>query len=156
MVQSSSQKTPHIAEILSRRIPLNNLQIILIALVIVSGRLIIDFSQRILEGQSKIAEQNALEAKITELTQEQRDLEATKSYYGSPAYVEAWAHDHGKMVREGEVLVIPAYDKYARSGLTVTSLEPVRPMPVWQVWWSLFFDTSAPSGSQLQSSEGRR
>lgn len=160
MTQGFPQRLPPrksstgIWESLSHRIPLNNLQIILIALVVISGRLIFDFSQRILEGQAKITEQHDLEARIAELTRDQQELETIKAYYSSPAYVEAWAHDQGKMVRTGETLVIPIYDKNARSGLTVTSSEPVRPLPTWQVWWSLFFDSPLPFSSSTYSPEG--
>ena len=151
----SPPQFPHnILGTLHLRIPLSNLQIILIALVIISGRLIIDFSQRILEGQGKISEQHALEAEIAELTREQQELEATKAYHSSPAYVEAWAHDQGKMVRAGEILVIPVYDKHARANLSVTSSEPIRPLPTWQIWWSLFFDSPLPLNKQPQLPEG--
>ncbi len=130
-----------------RRIPLSNLQIVLIALAVVGGRLIIDFSQRVLEGQSKVAEQRYLEADIASLTQDQQKLEADKAYYSSPAYVEAWAHDQGKMVRDGEILVIPEYDQYTQTGNTVTSSEPIRPLPIWHIWWSLFLDGPPPLDS---------
>ena len=160
MAQGSPQRFPppkasgSIGRALPRRIPLNNLQIILIALVVISGRLIIDFSKRILEGQDKITEQHALEAEIAELTRTQQELEANKAYYSSPGYVEAWAHAQGKMVQTGEVLVIPVYDKQARTGLAVTSSEPIRPLPAWQVWWSLFFDSPSPFTSSTHSQEG--
>lgn len=144
---SSGAKRPHHNGALFRRIPLSNLQIILIALAVVGGRLIFDFSQRILEGQNKIAEQRDLETDIASLTQEQRQLEADKAYYSSPAYVEAWAHDQGKMVREGEILVIPAYDNYTQTGNTLTTSEPIRPLPRWHIWWSLFFDDPIPFNS---------
>ena len=97
---------------------------------------------------------HALESEIAVLTQEQQDLEAVKAYYSSPAYVEAWAHDQGKMVRAGEILVIPVYDKHARAGLTVTSSEPARPLPTWHVWWSLFLDSPLPFSSSTQMREG--
>jgi cell division protein FtsB len=137
------------------RIPLSNLQIVLIALAVVGGRLIIDFSQRILEGQSKVAEQRYLEAEIASLTQKQQKLEADKAYYSSPAYIEAWAHDQGKMVRDGEILVIPQYDQYTQPGIAVTSSETIKPSPIWHIWWSLFFDGPPPFDSNTTSlSEG--
>jgi cell division protein FtsB len=133
-----------------RRIPLNNLQIILIALAIVGGRLVVDFGQRIVEGQKKIVEQRALEAEIAELKENQQELETTKAYYSSPAYVEAWAHNQGKMVRPGEILVIPEYDKRSRPGTSITSAEPVRALPPWNIWWSLFFDDPPPFSAKAQ------
>src|SRR5262245_46833000 len=92
-----------------QRLPLSNLQIMLILLIVVGIRLAFDVSQRIVEGQQKIAEQRILEARIAELEREREMLEADKAYYSSPTYIEAWAHDEGKMVRDGEKLVVPVY-----------------------------------------------
>jgi hypothetical protein len=136
---------------LLRRIPLSNLQIVLIALAIVGGRLIFDFSQRIVEGQQKIAEQRELESNISLLTKLQRDLQSDKAYHSSPAYIESWAHDQGKMVRDGEILVIPVYDKYTQAGTALTTAEPVRSLPRWHIWWSLFFDDPIPLSSGADS-----
>jgi len=148
MTQSSSTSESSPADRTSRRrFPLSNLQIILIALIIVGGRLAIDFSQRIIEGQQKVSEQRALEAEISGLQKEQQRLEAEKEYYSSSAFVEAWAHDQGKMVQQGERLVVPLYEDIpasAQQGST-TSQAP-KPIPAWQIWWSLFFD-SPPLGN---------
>ena len=138
--QARSPSPRHSNSSLFQRIPLSNLQIVLIALAIVGGRLIFDFSQRIIEGQQKIGEQRKLESEISSLAEKQKELKSNKSYYSSPAYVEAWAHDQGKMVRDGEILVIPVYDQYTQFGTTVTTAEPVRPLLKWHIWWSLFFD----------------
>ena len=143
MAEQLPQEAPQPAPQERRRIPLTNLQIILIALIVLGGRLALDFSQRIVEGQQKVAEQRQLETEIEALRAEQRALEAAKAYYSSEAFIEAWAHDEGKMVREGERLVIPVVE-----GSTPT-IEPSapqlnRPIPPWHVWWLLFFDTPPP------------
>lgn len=135
-----------------RRMPLTNTQIILIALIVVGGRLIVDFSQRIIEGQEKLAEQRQLEAEIEALQAQKRELEAAKAYYNSPAFIEAWAHSDGKMVRQGEVLIVPIYDTPV-AGQTVTSATPAQSagnLAPWQVWWTLFFDTTPPPPSTPQ------
>ncbi len=127
------------------RFQLTNWQILLIALIIIGGRLVIDFSQRIIDGQEKTSEQAMLEAEIARLELEQRQLEAAKAYYSSPAYIEEWAHDEGKMVRQGEILVVPSFDTSVASVETL----PARPDEIyitlenWQVWWSLFFDDTS-------------
>ena len=133
-----------------RRLRLTNWQIILIALIIVGGRLVIDFSQRIVEGQQKVSDQRTLEAEIATLEQDHKQLEADKTYYGSEAYVEAWAHDQGKMVRDGEVLVVPLYSRPTpAAGATATEAAPESQrtqatIPAWRVWWTLFFDSQPP------------
>jgi cell division protein FtsB len=129
-----------------RRFPLSNLQIILMVLIVIGGRLAIDFSQRIIEGQQKIGEQQELEAEIAGLQAEQRALEADKAFYSSPDYIETWAHDEGKMVRDGERLIVPVYEDIPEvaegtDNPTATSA----PIPTWQVWWTLFFDAPPPA-----------
>ena len=117
-----------------RRMRLTNWQIILIALVIFGGRLVFDFSERIIDGQQKV--------------DEQRRLEAEKAYYSSPAYVEAWAHSEGKMVRDGEVLVVPLYERPTPEPLVAIAPQQQpqsdQPFSSWRVWWSLFFDDPPP------------
>lgn len=126
-----------------KRSPLSSAQIILIVVAIVSVRLALDFGQRIVEGKQKIAEQRQLEAEIQALLAEQATLEALKTYYSSDAFVEAWAHNQGKMVHDGEVLVIPILlgEPSPTPALLPESQVSLSP---WQVWWLLFFD-SLPS-----------
>jgi cell division protein FtsB len=127
-------------------VPLNNVQIILIALLVVGLRLMIDFSTRIIEGQNKVKEQRALEMEISDLLADQRELEAQKAYFSSDTFVEEWAHSDGKMVRSGERLVIPIYEappSESEQGATQTPAPPPT-VPAWHVWWSLFFDGPPP------------
>ncbi|GAB4468792.1 MAG: hypothetical protein Kow00124_03360 [Anaerolineae bacterium] len=133
------------------RIQLTNWQILLIALTVVGGRLVIDFSQRIIEGQQKIAEQRRLEAEIEVLREERRQLDAAKAYYSSPAFIEAWAHDEGKMVRDSERLVVPFYAEAPTAGeQPIPAPAPGEdaptspPITAWHIWWSLFFDAPPP------------
>ncbi len=145
MTESPTSTQPLPPGGLFRRIRLTNWQIILIALVVVGGRLVIDFSQRIVEGQQKAAEQRQLEAEIAALVREQKDLEAAKAYYASPAFVEAWAHNEGKMVREGEVLVVPLYERAELATASSPVGQPASPsVAPWAVWWTLFFDSAPP------------
>jgi cell division protein FtsB len=126
------------------RIPFSNLQIILILLTIAGGSLVVNFRQRVVEGQQKLAEKETLEAEIDMLLQEQAALEKQKDYYNSPAFVGDWAHDQGKMVRPGETLVIPVYERQEQVGDPVVISSAENPLPEWQLWWSLFFDGPPP------------
>jgi hypothetical protein len=101
------------------------------------------------EGQTKINEQRDLEAEIDALEREQQRLEAEKAYYSSSAFVEAWAHSEGKMVRDGERIVVPLYQDYEE--IQEQNTQQIPPgseqelaIPAWQVWWTLFFDTAPP------------
>jgi cell division protein FtsB len=144
--QSTSSRAPaHRTGWSLDRLPLTNVQIISIALVIVGGRLFIDFSQRVIEGQQMLAEQKRLEAEIDRLLVEQQMLQSDKAYYNSAAYVETWAHDQGKMVRPQETLIVPVYDSSPTTNINPTSqIAPQAVVPKWYYWWVLFFD-SPPS-----------
>jgi cell division protein FtsB len=127
------------------RLSLSNLQIILIILIVIGGRLVIDFSQRIFEGQQKLAQQHALESDIQAQQTEQQQLEAAKVYYSSPAYIETWAHGEGKMVRSGEKIVIPLYKGQPRPRAPQFPSGPAPALPRWVVWWAMFFDSPPPA-----------
>ncbi|MGF1503760.1 MAG: hypothetical protein ACFB51_01285 [Anaerolineae bacterium] len=145
---TSSQSPPR------RRLPLSNIQILLIPILIFGGMLILDFRQRVVEGQEKLVEQEALEAQIARLEAERLELEAQKTYFSSPAFVTDWAHSEGKMVRPGEVLVVPMIEGQP---IDLPALPPMAPPSVDEpeqpaetdlsplsVWWSLFFESSPP------------
>ena len=119
------------------------IQVVLLVILAIGLPLAIDFRRRIEQGQSVTANQVELEAAIATLETRQEALKAERAYVASDTFIEAWAHDQGKMVREGERLVIPIpmgepiVEQPAQPG-------PAEALPNWHVWWSLFFDGSPP------------
>ena len=82
---------------------------------------------------------------IDGLLADQRKLLAELDYVKSDAYVEYWARDEGKMVRDGEVLILPqgvgVQDAVPASTRRLFDLETTAPEPEnWELWWALFFD----------------
>jgi len=84
------------------------------------------------------------------LEQERLELLRQRDYAASDAAVEEWAHREAKMVRDGEVLVIPI-----PGNLVIPTAAPPPPVflptPVpepgisrWRLWWNLFFDGEPP------------
>jgi cell division protein FtsB len=134
------------------RLSLSNLQIILVLLFVIGGQLVIDFGNRIVEGQLKVTQQEALEADIQRLQSEQQRLEEDKTYYNSPAYIQAWAHSDGKMVLPGEKIVIPLYKGQPRPKQPTLPAAPAAPMAKWATWWTLFFDSPPPAIQASDSS----
>ena len=147
--EGSESQTTRIKPKSRRRIPLSNPQIILLFLIIIGGGISVDFSQRVVDGQQKLEELQLLEGQIESLTKENQELEAAKLFYSSSAFIEAWAHSEGKMVREGETLVIPMVDgstefTIAPPSVPITTL-PEDTTPEWQIWWNLFFESDPPA-----------
>ncbi|NDJ52809.1 MAG: hypothetical protein GYB68_06975 [Chloroflexi bacterium] len=127
---------------------LNASQILLLAALGIGLLLISTFSQRITEGRALLDELERLEAELAELEAERIMLEETKAYYGSSAFVENWAHNEGKMIREGERLVIPIFTEPPTLAEAPTLAAPVLPssdtFSPLQTWWLLFFDDAPP------------
>lgn len=143
------QPTPNARRVFSLRqfwgrLSLSNLQIILVLLFVIGGRLVIDFGQRIVEGQLKIKQQEDLEANIQTLQSQQQSLEEDKTYFNSPAYIQAWAHSDGKMVLPGEKIVVPLYKGQPRPKQALLPAAPPPPLAKWATWWTLFFDAPPP------------
>ncbi len=120
------------------------------AILAVGLLLAINFSSRITASQPLQDAYNRAVTEIDQLRREQADLIAERDYVQSDAFVEQWARDEGKMVRPGEVLVIPVPlesglpQPEASSEQSVPVVTTLRKAEPWQVWWALFFDSDAP------------
>jgi cell division protein FtsB len=129
---------------------ISSLQIVFAAILSIGLLLVINFSGRIARGQQTEAEHERLQATITVLEQQQVSLLKERDYAASDAAVEHWAHTEGKMIREGEVLVIPipAGDveptAMPPAPILVATPAPEPEPPKRHLWWNLFFDGQPP------------
>jgi len=135
----------------SRRRPgqLSGVQIMFAAILAIGLILAINFSARITASRPLQEYYATVQAEIEQLQQEQATLLAELDYAQSDAYVEQWAHGEGKMVRSGEVLVVPIpaepQIQVSPTPLPFIQIETSPPTPEpWTLWWSLFFDSSPP------------
>ena len=128
---------------------LSSVQVMFAVILTVGLMLALNFSSRIQADRDlqRIHEQVVQE--IDFLENQQGELIQELGYVKSDAYVETWARDEGKMVKEGEVLILPQ----SAGGSIETPTEPIilvdfetkPPDPEnWQLWWALFFDIPAP------------
>ena len=129
---------------------ISSLQIVFAAILSIGLLLVINFTGRIARGQQMDSERQRLQATIDVLATQHIDLLKQRDYASSETYIEQWAHTEGKLVREGEVLVIPV--PVGDELTTPTPPPPVfasaRPSepetPNWHLWWNLFFDGEPP------------
>lgn len=133
-----------------RRNNISGVQITFAAIVAIGLILAINFSNRISADRALKDVQNKVIQEIDLLKREQARLIEELAYVGSDAFVEEWAHSEGKMVRDGEVLVVPVPDALTSVQPTPTAAPVVimseneaEPEP-WQLWWALFFDSEPP------------
>ena len=130
---------------------LTSMQIVFAAILSIGLLLVINLSGRIARGQQMDAERVRLQATIDVLQTDQLSLRRERDYAESDAKVEQWAHSDGKMVREGEVLVIPIPGREPE--ITPTSTPPAllarteareERESSWHLWWQLFFEGDPP------------
>lgn len=111
--------------------------------------LAINFSTRIAADRDLRQIRDTISREIELLKREQSDLLRSLAFAGSDAYVEAWARSDGKMIREGEVLVLPVplltqIEATPEPGLLVDVITQSAEAEPWELWWSLFFDAEPP------------
>lgn len=129
---------------------LSGVQIMFAAILAIGLALAINLSSLINSARPLQEKFRQLSDEITRLEREQANLIVERDFARSDAYVESWARNEGKMVRPGDVLVIPV-----PSGLNLeptpvpefsVAVETTPPEPeAWMLWWALFFDTPPPN-----------
>ncbi|MCB9438192.1 MAG: septum formation initiator family protein [Anaerolineales bacterium] len=132
-----------------RRQQITGVQVVFVSILAIGLLLTINFSARIRRGQVYTDLRNEVQGTLDALQQQNTDLRKELDFSKSDAAVAQWAHEDGKMVRPGEVLIIPVpgYNVIptptpTRSPVIDEGREPE--VPVWQLWWSLFFDGDPP------------
>ncbi len=127
------------------------MQLIFAAILSIGLLLVINFSGRIARGQQMEVERKRLQATITVLETQQVELLKELDYASHDASVEHWAQTEGKMVRDGEILVIPipAGVVEPTPAVVIPAAAAATPesepqSPNWHLWWNLFFDGDPP------------
>jgi cell division protein FtsB len=111
-----------------------------IVLAAVGGILLLgDLNRRMSNARQLERDATALQTETSALETQQADLQTDLAAAGSDVQVEEWARNQARMVREGEVLVIPL----PGAGV-VTPTPQAAPsrgeLPGnWDVWWALLF-----------------
>lgn len=133
-------------------------QVMFAIIVAIALMLAINFSGRVSADRQLAEVYDKVIQEIDLLKREQADLIARLADAQSAAFVERWARSEGKMVRDGEVLVLPVPVAQTQSetpngfvvpeatGLDIQTQAP--PQENWQVWWALFFDSPPPQLSE--------
>ncbi len=130
--------------------PLTSIKVLLAVALTIGLILTLNFSSRIQLDRDLGRIHARFSAEIETLLEEQQDLIEQLSYVKSDSYVEYWARDEGKMIRAGEVLILPkssgAPASTRPSALRLVEFQTTAPEPQnWQLWWSLFFDREPPT-----------
>lgn len=128
---------------------LSSVQVLFAVILSVGLMLALNFSSRIQADRELQRIHNQVVQEIDFLERQQVALIDELNYVKSDAYVETWARDEGKMILEGEVLVLPQplnnnIEEIA-TPVPLAEFETKPPEPEnWELWWSLFFDVPSP------------
>jgi len=123
--------------------PLSWLQAAGLVLMVLILVVVVDFSQRLAESQRQVESANRARTEVAQLERERAVLQTQVAYATTDAAVIAWAHEHGKMIQPGEVLVVPMIPTAAATPLPAPIAPPPSP-PNWQLWWALFLGPRIP------------
>jgi hypothetical protein len=123
--------------------PLSWLQAAGLILLILILVVIVDFSQRLAESQRQVEAASRARTEVAKLERERAVLLTQVAYATTDAAVIAWAHEHGKMVQPGEVLVVPMIPTAAATPVPAP-IAPPTPPPNWQLWLALFLGPRVP------------
>lgn len=145
----SAPEQPSVADRHRADRPLTSVKVLLAVALTIGLILTLNFSSRIKLDRDLGRIHARFSAEIEFLLKEQQDLIEQLSYVKSDSYVEYWARDEGKMIREGEVLILPkssgAPASARQSTVRMVDFQTTAPEPQnWQLWWSLFFDREPP------------
>lgn len=112
---------------------------VILAVTVVGILIIGDLNGRMANARRLEREAEVLSTEVAALATEQVGLSEQVAGATSEAHIAKWAHADAKLVRDGEVLVVPV----APGGVTrSTAGDPVetRELPSnFQVWWALIF-----------------
>jgi len=127
---------------------LNSTQIMLAVVIAIGLMLTLNFSARIVDDRNLRSIRQAVLVEIELLRQEQADLIRQREFARSDDYVASWARSEGRMIREGEILIVPVPAGIGTEpeivAATAAQVETTLPRPEnWALWWALFFDEPA-------------
>jgi hypothetical protein len=126
------------------RPPLTLMQILVLVGLVAGLLVMLDFNRRQGEVQRLTADRNRVGTEVAKLDLERLALQTQVAYATTDAAVIAWAHEHGKLVQENEVLVVPVMPTPAPTPAP-TPLPPRPAAPSWTLWRDLFFDVGPGS-----------
>jgi hypothetical protein len=112
--------------------------ILIVIGLVIAVVLLVDFNHRMEELDRLSTQLNSVRAEATAIIATQTALAGQVAFATSDVAVEQWAYDN-KMVRPGEhpISVVPGADTTVTSGPISTTQGGE--MPIWQIWWELFF-----------------
>jgi cell division protein FtsB len=122
-----------------KKIEIKTGQVLVIASFILGFFLLMNFFSRLTELSRLSTQRDQAEFEITALKGTLQALQTNIAYATQSVAVEEWARDEAHMAKPGDVLIIPVSPGAASGEAIKFPIQALKPVPNWQVWWSLFF-----------------
>ncbi len=107
--------------------------------VIVALFILGDLNRRMEEARQMEQDARALASQVAGLEAQSVLLQTQVAGVTSEAAIEAWAHSEGKLVRDGEKLIVPMPPPGAPTPAAPTATPYPQPPSSWLVWRELLF-----------------
>ena len=109
-----------------------------LALAIIAGILLLgDLNSRMSDARRLERDARSLQTEVAGMEALAARLATQVAQATSESLVEEWARREGKMVREGEHLIVPLAPS-GTVGASAANATPLAPLPSrWEVWWAL-------------------
>jgi len=120
-----------------RSLPFRRVAIIVgvVAALLILG----DLNRRMEDARRMERDAIALATQVAGLGSQEVQLQTQVAGVASEAAIEAWAHSEGKLVRNGETLIIPIAPPGAATPAPSAPTPFPRPPSPWLVWQELLF-----------------
>ena len=119
-------------------IKVNHLRILLVAGIILLVFLMLDFNNRMAELQRLSGQRDQLSTHVAQLTQTIDVLNTKIAYATSDLAVDQWAREQGKMIKTGDVPIVPVSAEQATPQPTPLTQATPAPANNWDIWYALF------------------
>jgi cell division protein FtsB len=111
----------------------------LVIAVILAVLILGDLNRRMANARRLERDSRTLATEVAQLEGDNADLQTQVAGATSDAMVEEWARTEGRMVQEGERLIIPVPADPASAQLQPTPVAPADRPSNWEVWLALLF-----------------
>ncbi|TFH36897.1 MAG: hypothetical protein E4G99_03820 [Anaerolineales bacterium] len=116
------------------------LSVFWIVMILIAGLLIVgDLNRRMADARQLERDAEILEGQVAAKSTERAVLMTQVADATSEDSIAAWAHADAKLVREGEVLIVPVAPSGATPGLEDADSRFAEPPSKFQIWWALLF-----------------
>jgi cell division protein FtsB len=122
-----------------QKLHLNEKHLLVAGALVVLVVLLMSFNERISGLLRLEADRDQVNTSVGQLQQTQQSLQTQIAYATSDVAVEEWARQDRKMVREGDVAVIPLVAPGTTPPAPTAVAPVITQVSKWDVWWALFF-----------------